>query len=208
MSSLLSTAYFPNIQYVSKFVADDDVRVELYETYPKQTFRNRCNILSSNGVLSLSVPVQKNYHTLTKDIKIDYSVAWHRNHRTAIMSAYKNSPFYDYYFYKFEPFFNKQETFLVDLNAKVLETIFSIIKLKAKYSFTEDYVVMSDANDFRDSISPKASKNLVDDTFRPEKYIQVFADRFDFVPNLSILDLIFNVGTESLDILKKSIIIK
>lgn len=206
MTTLLSTAYFPNIQYVSKFLNGNPVLVEKYETYPKQTYRNRCCILSANGTLPLSVPVEKNYHTLAKDIKIDNTEMWQRNHTTAIMSAYKNSPFYDYYFYKFEPFFAKKETFLVDLNDKILRTVFSILKIEANYSFTDDYVAdASNYADFRDSISPKASKNLPDASFVPQQYIQVFADRFDFVPNLSILDLIFNVGPESREVIEKSI---
>ncbi|MCF0207003.1 MAG: WbqC family protein [Bacteroidales bacterium] len=198
MAVLLSTAYFPNIQYVSKFLTGDEVKIEIFETYPKQTFRNRCNILSANGLLPLSIPVQKNFHTLAKDIKIDYTENWQRKHSVAIMSAYKNSPFYEYYFYKLEKVFTSKETFLVDYNDKLLQAVFSILKVDAKYSFTEDFV--SDAagyQDFRDSISPKASKNAADSSFTPKPYIQVFGDRYGFVPNLSILDLIFNLGPES-----------
>ncbi len=205
MTKLLSTAYFPNIQYVSKFLSGDSVIIEKFETYPKQTYRNRCNILSANGILPLSVPVQKNFHTLAKDIKIDYSELWQRNHSTAIMSAYKNSPFYEYYFYKFESFFTKKETFLVDLNEKILRTIFSILKVDVNFSFTDDFISdSSEYEDFRNSISPKLSKNLPDESFNPQPYIQVFADRFDFVPNLSILDLLFNAGPESRDIIVAS----
>lgn len=197
MDTLLSTAYFPNVQYMSKFLAGKVV-VEKYETYPKQTYRNRCNILSANGVLPLSVPVQKNFHTLTKDIRIDYSEMWQRNHYTALKSAYRNSPYYDYYFYKIERFFEQKETFLVDLNAKILETLFSILKINADWSFTADYVSAPEGIcDMRDCISPKPSKNKLDASFIAIPYIQVFADRFDFIPNLSILDLIFNVGPES-----------
>ncbi|MBQ5424106.1 MAG: WbqC family protein, partial [Bacteroidales bacterium] len=142
---------------MSKFLAGKVV-IEKYETYPKQTYRNRCNILSANGVLPLSVPVQKNYHTLTKDIRIDYSEMWQRNHLTALKSAYKNSAFYDYYFYKFERFFEKKETFLIDLNENVLQTLFAVLKIDADYSYTTDYIFDSTGyTDFRESISPKPS---------------------------------------------------
>jgi hypothetical protein len=202
MTALLSTAFFPNVQYMSKFLAGKVV-IEKYETYPKQTYRNRCNILSANGVLPLSVPVQKNYHTLTKDIRIDYSEMWQRNHLIALKSAYKNSAFYDYYFYKFERFFEKRETFLIDLNENVLQTLFAVLKIDADYLYTTDYIFDSTGyTDFRESISPKPSKNRSDEAFVPKPYTQVFCDRFDFVPNLSILDLIFNVGLESKDYLK------
>jgi len=201
MTALLSTAFFPNVQYMSKFLAHEVV-IEMYETYPKQTYRNRCNILSANGVLPLSVPVQKNFHTLTKDIRIDYSEMWQRNHLTALKSAYKNSAFYDYYFYKFEPFFERKETFLIDLNEKVLQTLFSVLKIDANYLYTTDYIFDSTGcDDFRDSINPKPSKNRPDEAFVPKPYTQVFCDRFDFMPNLSVLDLIFNVGPESRDYL-------
>ena len=207
MDTLLSTAYFPNVQYMSKFLAGK-VAIEKYETYPKQTYRNRCNILSANGVLPLSVPVQKNFHTLTKDIRIDYSEMWQRNHLTALKSAYKNSAFYDYYFYKFEPFYEKKETFLVDLNEKILNALFSALKIDAEWLFTTDYVSVPDGYcDMRDSISPKPSRNKPDASFVPKPYIQVFDDRFDFVPNLSILDLIFNVGPESKVLLMSGIVL-
>lgn len=197
MTALLSTAFFPNIQYMSKFNAGKVV-IEKYETYPKQTYRNRCNVLSANGVLPLSVPVQKNYHTLTKDIRIDYSEMWQRNHLTALKSAYKNSAFYDYYFYKFERFFEKRETFLIDLNENVLQTLISVLKIDADYSYTTDYIFDSTGYaDFRESISPKPSKNRPDEAFVVKPYTQVFCDRFEFVPNLSVLDMIFNVGPES-----------
>ena len=197
MTALLSTAFFPNVQYMSKFLTGKVV-IEKYETYPKQTYRNRCNILSANGVLPLSVPVQKNYHTLTKDIRIDYSEMWQRNHLTALKSAYKNSAFYDYYFYKFERFFEKKETFLIDLNENVLQSLFSVLKIDADYSYTTDYIFDSTGyTDFRESISPKPSKNRPDNKFISKPYTQVFCDRFEFVPNLSVLDLIFNVGPES-----------
>ncbi|MBO4615030.1 MAG: WbqC family protein [Bacteroidales bacterium] len=206
MTALLSTAFFPNVQYMSKFLAGNVV-IEKYETYPKQTYRNRCNILSANGVLPLSVPVQKNYHTLTKDIRIDYSEMWQRNHLTALKSAYKNSAFYDYYFYKFERFFEKKENFLIDLNENVLQALFSVLKIDADYSYTADYIFDSaDYADFRESISPKPSKNRLDETFAAKPYTQVFCDRFEFVPNLSILDLIFNVGPESREYLANCIV--
>lgn len=205
MDTLLSTAYFPNVQYMSKFLVGK-VAVEKFETYPKQTYRNRCNILSANGVLPLSVPVQKNFHTLTKDIRIDYSEMWQRNHYTALKSAYRNSPYYDYYFYKIERFFEQKETFLVDLNAKIFETLFSMLKLNADWSYTIDYVSEPDGfRDMRDCISPKPSRNKPDAEFVPRPYIQVFADRFDFVQNLSILDLIFNVGPESKEYLESCV---
>ena len=118
-------------------------------------------------------------------------------------SAYRNSPYYDYYFYKIERFFEQKETFLVDLNAKILDALFSMLKIDADWSFTTDYVSAPTVFcDMRDSISPKPSRNKPDDAFVPKPYIQVFADRFDFVPNLSILDLIFNVGPESKEYLE------
>lgn len=96
-SIILSTAYFPNIQYISKFLKGENIIIDVYEHYSRQSYRNRCNILSANGVLSLSVPIIKNNNSYTKDVEIDYSTNWQKNHKIAILSAYKNSPYYDYY---------------------------------------------------------------------------------------------------------------
>ena len=206
MQAILSTSYFPNIQYISKFISYDNIVIEIHDTYAKQTYRNRCNILSANGVHALSVPVRKNKHTGVKDILIDYSENWQKNHSRAILSAYKNSPFYDYYIDEFEKLFLQKEKYLIDLNNKILRIVFSILEIPINYKHSSAYDFETKSIDYRDVIHPKPSKNRLDPKFKPVEYIQVFSERSKFAENLSILDLIFNEGPLSLSNIEQSIV--
>ena len=202
---ILNTAYFPNIQYLSKFISFDKVFIEINDTYSKQTYRNRCNISTANGLLPLSVPIVKNNKTKTKDILIDYSEQWQKKQSRAILSAYKNSAFYDYYYPEFEKFFIKKEKFLLDLNIKVLDVLLDCYDIKSNYSLTEEYIVDTRNIDFRDKIHPKLSKNAIDKSFVPANYYQVFYEKNGFIANLSYIDLLFNEGPVDLQILRKCI---
>lgn len=203
---ILSTAYFPNIQYLSKFLKYDNVLIEHMDTYAKQSFRNRCIISSANGPLPLSVPVVKNFRTSVKDIQIDYSEEWQKKQHKAILSAYKNSAFYDYYFPEFEDFFIKKEKYLIDLNLKILDTLLDNFGIGRNYTITEDFIKDIECDDLRDRIHPKASKNIIDPSFKQLRYYQVFSDKSDFTSNLSSLDLLFNEGPVGLQILENSIV--
>ena len=156
-SIILSTAYFPNIQYISKFLKGENIIIDVYEHYSRQSYRNRCNILSANGVLSLSVPIIKNNNSYTKDVEIDYSTNWQKNHKIAILSAYKNSPYYDYYINEFNFVFEKEEKYLIELNFKILDKILKILKANNFYEISTDFIRETE-NNFRESISPKKSK--------------------------------------------------
>jgi hypothetical protein len=206
MQAVLFSSYFPNIRYLSKFFSYDKIIIDIHENYPKQTWRNRCDIVTANSLTSLSVPVQKNNKIKTKDIKIDGSANWQKTHYRTIMSAYKNSAFYEHYIESFDFVFNSKETFLLDLNTKILDQVLMHLNLKSNYCFSADFVLENNALDiFRESIHPKPSKNKDDSKFIPIEYSQVFTERHGFVPNLSILDLIFNEGPLSASIIKKSI---
>lgn len=200
-SIILSTAYFPNIQYISKFLKGENIIIDVYEHYSRQSYRNRCNILSANGVLSLSVPIIKNNNSYTKDVEIDYSTNWQKNHKIAILSAYKNSPYYDYYINEFNFVFEKEEKYLIELNFKILNTILKILKTNNFYEISTDFIRETE-NNFRESISPKKSKNTFDPDFKSEQYYQIFSDKFGFIENLSFLDLLFMNGPESILYLK------
>ncbi|PLX06262.1 MAG: hypothetical protein C0596_17460 [Marinilabiliales bacterium] len=203
---LLNTAYFPNIQYMSKFVAYDKVIIEVNDTYAKQTYRNRCVIYSANGSLPLSIPVIKNNRTAVKDVQIDYIEDWQKAHYRAILSAYKNSAYYDFIYPDFENIFIKKEKFLIDLNNKILDLIFDSFGFEKNYQFTDDYIKNPDCLDFRDKIHPKKSKNFNDSSFKQAKYYQVFEEKYGFIENLSVLDLLFNEGPIGLKILQESIV--
>jgi hypothetical protein len=206
MDAVLFSSYFPCIQYVSKFILHDDIVIDIHENYQRQTYRNRCRIQSANGVTDLTVPVKKSHQTKLKDIAIDYSELWQKNHSRAILSAYKNSAFYEYYIDEFNFVFSQNHKFLLDLNQKILDKTVGILRIQAKYSNSTDFVEPSSSFDYRNIISPKGNKLVNDSEFAPQSYIQVFSERHGFNSNLSILDLIFNEGPSTIITLQKSIV--
>jgi dipeptidase len=204
---LLPTAYFPNIQYMSKFFTLEDVMIELHEHYIKKTYRNRCDILAANGKLSLSVPIIKaeTEKAFIKDVKIDYKTDWQKQHFKSIESAYQPSPFYEYIIPDFLFVFETQTPYLIDLNSKILDVILSYINPSRNYQFSETYTACKTKIDYRTLLSPKETLNKQDPYFLSKNYYQTFSDKFDFIENLSILDLLFNEGPRSAEIIKRSI---
>lgn len=208
-SVILTTAYLPPIQYFAKLIGCQNVCIEVFETYSKQSFRNRCEILSCNGPLSLIVPVIKTNgnKTLTKDIRIDYSTNWQKNHWKAIESAYRNSTYYDFVSDFLMPYYFRKETFLIDFNSKIVNEVLAFLGINASLVNTNQYCKNYESSivDLRMAIHPKTQHQVEDNLFIPEKYYQVFSDKFDFIPNLSIIDLLYNEGLNSVGIIEKSI---
>ncbi len=203
---LLSTAYLAPIQYYSKLLKYGEVFIEIHENYPKQTYRNRCNIYGANGLLCLSIPVKKiQTKTKTKDIKIDYVTNWQKLHWKSIESAYRSSPYFEYYADDFLPYFTKKTDFLIDYNAALQEMIIDLIGFQVKINLTNNYILAAEleSDDFREIINPK--KNVNDSNFKSVEYIQVFSSKTRFIPNLSIIDLLFNVGSDTLSLLKSTL---
>lgn len=201
---LLNTSYFPPVSYFSELRKYGQICIEQYESYGKQSYRNRCEIMSANGVMPLAVPVFKGSELkiLTKDARIDYATPWQKLHLRSIESAYRNSPYYDYYIDDIIGHFSRKEIFLIDLNNRILNDLLDLLNLKREISLTDDYI--KDATgytDLRDAIHPKVSRKKGNLTINSTPYHQTFNDRFPFVPNLSILDLLFNMGPESSTIL-------
>lgn len=197
---LMNTAYFPPVQYMERVKACDGIIIERHENYGKQSYRNRCDIMTANGVMTLSVPVSKGDapKTLVKDIRIDYSVNWQKLHFKGIESAYKNSPFYDYYVDDLLPFFMRKEKYLLDLNTRALHKLLELLRLPRPVLLSDDYLpAPPDILDLRDTIHPKPSRRRGEAPLLARPYHQTFADRFPFVPNLSVLDLLFNTGPDA-----------
>ena len=201
--ALFSTAYFPPISYVAAMLNKQVVVVEQYETFPKQTYRNRAVVATANGLLPLSVPVVRTNgnHTYTKDMDICYNENWAAKHWRAIESAYNSSPYFLYYKDDVEAILNKKHRTLLELNMDILAFVFKKLKVTKETILSTDFVVVdanADIEDYRNCFSPK-NKEII----QLSPYDQVFEDRFGFVPNLSILDLLFNMGPDSLGYLKE-----
>ena len=194
MSHIFPTAYLPSIEYVSLFLKTEDASIELFETYQKQSCRTRTNVMTANGIQTLTIPVIKTNgnHTLTKDIEISYKESWQQVHLRCLESAYRKSAYFDYYFPYFEKIYRQKFKTLVELNDFCLKTILKIMKVKKDYSFTTDFERIADENDYRISLSKGTNK------IEMKPYYQVFADRHGFISNLSIVDLLFNEGPNSI----------
>ncbi len=205
-SILLELQYFPPVQYFSKLLSYPSVLIEQHEHYVKGSFRNRCHIASVQGVQRLSIPLRKgkNQRLPIREVEIAYDEPWQSQHWTALQSAYGNSPFFDFFADELEPFFRKKHQFLFELNWELLHLVGRFLRLKSELRLTETYLheLPPEALDFRGKILPKHP--MEDEHFFPVKYSQVFEDRLGFLPNLSILDLLFCTGNDAMDILERS----
>jgi hypothetical protein len=198
-SILISTSYFAPIEYYAALYKFQNCWLEKYEFFEKQTYRNRCEILGANGKLALTIPLlNRKNKALTKDIRIDNKTPWQVNHWRTIESAYSSSPFFEYFCDDLLPFYSMQFEFLFEFNMALQLKMTELLGLKINCNYTSEYKQASaEQRDFRNNFSPK----IISKT-QFTKYIQVFENKFDFIPNLSILDLLFNLGNESEDYLK------
>ena len=204
-TAILSTAYLGPVQYFTKFMLYSKVYVEQHETYLKQSYRNRCYIYGSNGRIPLVIPVKKVYGniTKTKDVQIDYDTDWQRIHWNSIVSAYRSSPFFEYYENDLKSFYITREKTLFGLNQKMLLLMIDFLGIEAEIFLTESFnKEYCDDSDFRGSINPKKRLAKEDNRFVPFKYHQVFTEKHGFLSNLSIIDLLFNEGPNSGDIIR------
>lgn len=203
----LSSAYLAPVQYYTKLYAYENIFVEQQDNYVKQTYRNRCRIATADGVLSLSVPTEKpaSLKCPMKDIRISDHGNWRHLHWNALCAAYRHSPFFEYYEDDFHPFYERKYEFLYDFNAELCALICGLIDLQPHVMRTQEYkqTFAPGETDARELIHPKRSYQD-DETFCPQVYYQVFREKHGFLPNLSIVDLLFNMGPESLLILRDS----
>ena len=240
MKALLSSTYFGPIQWYQKLNRYDECLIERHESFIKQTYRNRMIIPTTNGPLSLTIPTNHNTSLAMKDIRISDHANWRHVHWNALLSAYGESPFFEYYQDDIRPFYEKKYEFLFDFNMEITEKMIELLDIRPKISITEAYIQSKERKgeneelkgeyeafcgitdhkvqssnlkvqssnlkvqskdvqsivDFRDAIRPK--KPLPDAEFTPQRYYQVYEQKYGFQPNMSILDLLFNEGNEAI----------
>lgn len=185
---------------MARILKDPSPIIEVCETYHKQTYRNRCRVMTANGVESLSVPVIKSNgnHTMTKDVVISYKEHWQQIHRRCLESAYKASPYFDHYFDLIKPIFETRHERLIDLNDVALLAVLKMLKSQKEIVHTTDYAHFAE-NDYREAFSPKTTS----DSNAFPQYYQVFSAKFPFAADLSVLDLIFNEGPQATNVIAR-----
>ncbi len=200
-SCLLSTTYFGPVQWYQKLNRYAECWIEQHDNFVKQTYRNRCVIATTNGLQALSVPIEK-YDGLKcemKDIRISDHGNWRHLHWNALLSAYGESPFFEFLADDIRPFFERRWDYLFDFNLEITHKMCELLDIEPKIRLTEAWGEASPSlpapHDFRDAIHPKHP--LADPDFQPRRYYQVYEQKHGFQPNLSILDLLFNEGNES-----------
>ena len=203
---LLPTAYFPPVSWFTYLISSQAVFIEMEETFPKQTYRNRCEINTSSGKANLIVPVTRPHgnHTLTRNIEISYRESWQEQHWKTLQSAYSSSPFFSFYADIIQPLFESREILLVVHNHNILKTICGLISRDPSVEFTKDYIKEQQGLlDLRKKFSPRSTTPFTDFP----RYPQVFEHKYGFIPNLSILDLLFNLGPDAGRYLERLVVI-
>lgn len=190
---LLSTAYLPPVGFFQSIGGSLSFLLDDTENYQKQTYRNRTVIYSPNGPQTLIIPILRPYNISIKDVKIEYHTPWQRNHWRSLTTAYNNSPFFEFYQDLFYPFYSKKIDFLFDYNMELIHLILKLLKLPNSIQKYSEFKVSPPITTYNKLIlSPKLKSNI----FNPP-YYQVFYEKFGFIPNMSIVDLLFNIGPES-----------
>lgn len=199
-TALLSSAYFPPVQWMQKLHIYNKVYVERNDNFCKQTYRNRCVIATANGVQALTVPIERfeGAKCPMRDIRISDHGEWRHLHWNAIVSAYGESPFFDYYADDLRPFFERKWKYLFDFNMEIVDKLCELLDVRTNISLTDSYAdaALLSADDLRDVIRPKHP--AADPLFAPRPYYQVYASRHGFQSNMSVLDLLCNEGPEGI----------
>ena len=202
MTVLLSHTYFGPVQWYQKLFRYDNILIERHDSFVKQTYRNRCLIATANGQQALSVPTtagSEGASTGAATLVSDHA-NWRHVHWNALKSAYGESPFFEYYADDLLPFFEKRWQCMYDFDMAICRTVCQLLDIEPRIQLTDRYISPEEAKergiiDLRDAIRPKHP--APDDDFEPKRYYQVYEQRHGFLPNMSILDLLFNMGNES-----------
>jgi hypothetical protein len=213
---LLSVAYFPPVEYFAAIAKDfaiaanpSLVYIEGCENYQKQSYRNRCRFYAADGVQTLSVPVvheNGTYQLPIREIKIDYSTPWLIRTQRAIVSAYETSAYFDYYKDDLFSLMDSRPQLLFDLDMALTRFFLEKVGIQADIRITQDFIPSGSneyGEDLREVIHPKRDNDILKKLQLEKPYFQVFAQKYGFISNLSIMDLLFNEGPESILYLKR-----
>ncbi|MBQ2371636.1 MAG: WbqC family protein [Bacteroidales bacterium] len=227
MAKLLTTAYFPPVSYFAAIAQDMEglvrtkgedrksfpsspllpsvIYIEACENYQKQSYRNRCHFYAADGKQSLSFPVihaEGTHKHLISEIRIDYSTPWVMQHKRAIISAYRTSAYFEYYQDELFAILDSKPERLIDLNTRLLKFFLEKTGIKAEIRMTESYDTAPECEDLREVIHPKRPDRILESLELKKPYFQVFAEKHGFISDLSIMDLLFNEGPDSIIYLK------
>ena len=196
MECLLPISYLGPVAYYSAILQSEEIFIETKEHFIKQSCRNRCTIMGANGTQTLTIPKERKSSdkTLISDISISNQDNWQKSHWQSIVSAYNSSPFFEYYKDELLPFYNTKHSTLFDFNLKLSKTILELMQVEKKINFTSKFQKEFNGLDFR------SSKFILKNQ---EEYQQVFCEKYSFIPNLSILDVLFNLGPETTSYLER-----
>ncbi len=192
--------YFSPISQYRAIINADTVLFETEDNFQKQSYRNRCYIFNTNGKQLLNIPVKHpatSGRKKTKDTIIESATNWQDQHFKSLKTAYRNSPFFEFYIDDLAPIFDKKYTFLQDLNFDTFDFITDALQLEIDYKKSKSYIDSDEKSDFRSLADVKFLPNNLTD-----KYIQMFDDKHGFIPNLSILDLLFMEGPNAISFLE------
>lgn len=193
---LLPAFYLPNVSYFHAIKQNDQpIVIEQFENYPKQTFRTRTQIGTANGVLNLIVPIVhgRKERVRMHEVKINYDHPWQRLHWLSIQTAYRSSAYFEYYEDDFSAFYEKEYELLLDYNTEQIKLILKLLKLNREISYSTSYTDVESGIDYRNAIHPRQPSPMID----PKPYYQVFEEKTGFIPNLSIIDLLFSQGPQA-----------
>ena len=196
MKCILPISYLGLVEYYAAILQSDEIFIETKEHFIKQSIRNRCKIMGSNNCQTLTIPKKRKSSdkTLISEISIANKDKWQKSHWQSIVSAYNSSPFFEYYKDELFPFYNTKHSTLFDFNLKIINTILELMQVEKKLNFTSKFQKEFNGLDLR------SSKFILKNQ---EEYQQVFCEKHSFIPNLSILDVLFNLGPETTSYLER-----
>ncbi len=201
MSLVLSTAYAPPIYYMALLYKyrNETIFLESHEHIVKQSWRNRCDVLSSNGIQSLTIPIERPLggKTPIKDVLISDRISWRHQHKQALKTNYGSSPFFEYLWDDINLIYTKQHKYLWDFNTELLDILLKILSLNIRFEETKSFKTFRDNSlDHRYYLHPRKLNR--DSIIDYPNYYQAFSAQVGFTPELSIYDLLFNMGSETL----------